>query len=62
MNRSSSIQALISKSKKSFISLKTDYDASLQDQTISEELKIKFYDEVKQKYEHLFAGIEYNLI
>ena len=55
MNRSSSIQALISKSKKSFISLKTDYDASLQDQTISEELKI----DVKNIFENLRSCLDY---
>lgn len=55
MNRSNSIQALISKSKKSFISLKTDYDASLQDQTISEELKI----DVKNIFENLRSCLDY---
>lgn len=55
MNRSSSIQALISKSKKSFIELKKDYDASLQDQTISEELKI----DVKNIFENLRSCLDY---
>ncbi|MGJ0342963.1 hypothetical protein NG769_10925 [Aliarcobacter cryaerophilus] len=55
MNRNNSIQALISKSKKSFISLKTDYDASLQDQIISEELKI----DVKNIFENLRSCLDY---
>ncbi len=55
MNRSNSIQALVSKSKKDFTSLKADYDASLQHQTISEELKI----DVKNIFENLRSCLDY---
>jgi hypothetical protein len=55
MNRSNSIQALVSKSKKDFTSLKADYDASLQHQVISEELKI----DVKNIFENLRSCLDY---
>ena len=42
MNRSKSIQALISKSKKDFSILKADYEASLEHQHISEEINIRY--------------------
>lgn len=55
IKRSASIQALINKSKKDFRSLKRDYDASLQEQTISEELKIN----VKNIFENLRSCLDY---
>jgi hypothetical protein len=55
MNRSISIQALINKSKKTFISLKRDYNNSLQNQTISEELKI----DIKNIFENLRSCLDY---
>lgn len=55
MNRSKSIQALINKSKKGFSSLKEGYDASLQHQTISEELKV----DVKNIFENLRSCLDY---
>lgn len=55
MNRSKSIQALIDKSKKNYIALKEDYDASLEHQSISEELKV----DIKNIFENLRSCLDY---
>jgi|TARA_B110000503_G_C7029614_1_gene363418 hypothetical protein len=55
MNRGNNIQALVNKSKKDFSSLKADYDASLQHQTVSEELKI----DIKNIFENLRSCLDY---
>jgi len=55
MNRGNSIQALVNKSKKDLVSLKVDYEAALQHQTISEELKI----DIKNIFENLRSCLDY---
>ncbi|MCH7650514.1 MAG: hypothetical protein IIA63_05050 [Nitrospinae bacterium] len=55
MNRGKSIQALLNKSKKDFVRLKADYNASLQHQLISEELKV----DVKNIFENLRSCLDY---
>ena len=55
MNRNNSIQALIDKSKKDFSALKGDYEASLESQHISEELKI----DIKNIFENLRSCLDY---
>ena len=55
MQRSKSIQALINKAKKDFDALKTDYESSLQHQSISEELKV----DIKNIFENLRSCLDY---
>jgi predicted Zn-dependent peptidase len=55
MQRSKSIQALINKAKKDFVTLKTDYESSLQHQSISEELKV----DIKNIFENLRSCLDY---
>ncbi|MDF1643925.1 MAG: hypothetical protein P1U80_07055 [Pseudomonadales bacterium] len=55
MNRGKSIQALVNKCKKDFVVLKADYDAALQHQSISEELKV----DVKNIFENLRSCLDY---
>lgn len=55
MRRSKSIKALIEKTKKDFIALKADYESSLQDQVVSEELKI----DIKNIFENLRSCLDY---
>lgn len=55
MNRSKSITALISKAKKDFVVLKSDYNNSLDQKVISEELKI----DIKNIFENLRSSLDY---
>ncbi|MBU4186262.1 MAG: hypothetical protein KKI12_12445 [Proteobacteria bacterium] len=55
MNRGKSIEALITKSRKSFEALKADYQASLDQKSISEELRI----DIKNIFENLRSCLDY---
>jgi hypothetical protein len=55
VNRSKSITALIGKAKKDFVVLKKDYDNSLNQKIISEELKI----DIKNIFENLRSSLDY---
>lgn len=55
VNRRKSIAALISKAKKDFLVLKSDYNDSLDQKIISEELKI----DIKNIFENLRSSLDY---
>jgi len=55
VNRSKSITALIGKAKKDFVVLKKDYNNSLDQKVISEELKI----DIKNIFENLRSSLDY---
>ena len=55
MKRENSIKALINKSKKTFDPLKKDYQASLNQKGVSEELKIN----IKNIFENLRSCLDY---
>ena len=55
MNREESIKALIIKVEKDFVTLKTDYDRSLKEKVVSEELKI----DIKNIFENLRSALDY---
>jgi hypothetical protein len=55
MNREKSIRALIAKAQKDFQTLRQDYDQSLHQQAISEELKI----DIKNIFENLRSCLDY---
>jgi hypothetical protein len=55
MNHGKSIESLLNKSKKDFDSLKKDYQTSLNQKEISDELKI----DIKNIFENLRSGLDY---